>query len=92
MKIPWKKLLSAIWSALKPALIAALGGGVVATASGCCSQQTPSSKTQTSAIYAFGLPAVVITHDAKQSADYSGGDKNTAVQENPVQPVFPSSN
>ena len=39
-------------------------------------------KTQTSAIYAFGLPAIVITHDATQTADYSGGDTNETMQSN----------
>lgn len=91
MKINWKKLLSIVWSALKPALIAALGGGIVATASGCCSSQVPSSKTQTLASVVIGLPAVVITHDTKQAADFSGADKNTALQENPVETTFQSS-
>lgn len=80
MKLDWKKIATWLWNVIKPALLAALGGGVVATASGCSSLQTPRSKTQTSAIYAFGLPAVVITHDAKQTADYSGGDTNEATQ------------
>ena len=35
---------------------------------------------QTSAIYALGLPAVVITHGASQTADYSGDDSNVPVQ------------
>ena len=32
--------------------------------------------------YAFGLPAIVITHDATQTADYSGGDTNETMQSN----------
>ena len=40
--------------------------------------QTPSSKSQTSSVYAFGLPAVVITHDNKQVADNTGDDENSA--------------
>ena len=86
-----------LWEALAKAnltrtdFIAALGGGIVATASGCCSSQVPSSKTQTLASVVIGLPAVVITHDTKQAADFSGADKNTALQENPVETTFPSS-
>ena len=34
---------------------------------------------------------IVITRDMKQSADFSGADKNTALQENPVETTFPSS-
>ena len=79
MKIDWKGLLKAM---LKAALPFLLGGAIGVTASGCSSLQTPRAKTQTSAIYAFGLPAIVVTHDAKQTADYSGGDKNEALQSN----------
>ena len=77
MKIDWKGLLKAM---LKAALPFFVGGAIGVTASGCSSLQTPRAKTQTSAIYAFGLPAIVVTHDAKQTADYSGGDKNEALQ------------
>ena len=31
------------------------------TLSGCGTMQTPSSKTQTSSVYAFGLPAVAVS-------------------------------
>ena len=79
MKIDWKGLLKAM---LKAALPFFVGGAIGVTASGCSSLQTPRAKTQTSAIYAFGLPAIVVTHDAKQTADYSGGDKNEATQLN----------
>ena len=58
------------------------GSAIGVTASGCSSLQTPRAKTQTSAIYAFGLPAIVITHDATQTADYSGGDTNETMQSN----------
>ena len=77
MKIDWKGLLKAM---LKAALPFFVGGAIGVTASGCSSLQTPRAKTQTSAIYAFGLPAIVVTHDAKQTADYSGGDTNEALQ------------
>ena len=77
--IDWKGLLKAI---LKAALPFFLGGAIGVTASGCSSLQTPRTKTQTSAIYAFGLPAIVVTHDATQTADYSGGDTNETMQSN----------
>ena len=79
MKIDWKGLLKAM---LKAALPFLLGGAVDVTASGCSSLQTPRTKMQTSAIYAFGLPAIVVTHDATQTADYSGGDVNETMQSN----------
>ena len=77
--IDWKGLLKAI---LKAALPFLLGWAIGVTASGCSSLQTPRAKTQTSAIYAFGLPAIVVTHDATQNADYSGGDTNDTIQSN----------
>ncbi len=77
--IDWRGLLKAI---LKAALPFLLGGAIGVTASGCSSLQTPRAKTQTSAIYAFGLPAIVVTHDATQTADYSGGDTNETMQSN----------
>ena len=80
LKVKWKALGKMIWEAVKPVLLAAIGGGVVSVASGCSALQTPQAKTQTSAIYALGLPAVVITHGASQAADYSGDDSNVPVQ------------
>ena len=80
LKINWKELAKMLWVAVKPVLLAALGGGIVSVASGCSALQTPQAKTQTSAIYALGLPAVVITHGASQAADYSGDDSNVPVQ------------
>lgn len=80
LKIDWKELGKQLWAAVKPVLLAAIGGGIVSVASGCSALQTPQAKTQTSAIYALGLPAVVITHGASQAADYSGGDSNAATQ------------
>ena len=77
LNIDWKGLLKAI---LKAALPFFIGGAIGVTASGCSSLQTPRAKTQTSAIYAFGLPAIVVTHDATQNADYSGGDTNETLQ------------
>ena len=77
LNIDWKGLLKAI---LKAALPVLFGGAIGVAASGCSSLQMPRTKTQTSAIYAFGLPAIVVTHDATQNADYSGDDTNEMLQ------------
>ena len=82
----WKNLLSlpsvksAAWALLKAIVTAVLTTVGVSTLAGCGTMQTPSSKSQTSSLYAFGLPAVVITHDNKQVADNTGGDENSAYQ------------
>jgi len=68
----------AAWALLKAIVTAALTTLGVSTLSGCGTMQTPSSKSQTSSVYAFGLPAVVITHDNKQVSDNSGDDDNFA--------------
>lgn len=88
MKINWKKLLSILWSALKPALIAALSGGIVASASGCCSEHTPSAKSQNQCTVGVGFPVVIMYRSSGQIADNSGSDKNTSLQENPIKPAF----
>ena len=69
---------SAAWALLKAIVTAALTTLGVSTLSGCGTMQTPSSKSQSSSVYAFGLPAVVITHDNKQVSDNSGDDDNFA--------------
>ena len=80
----WKKIWSsagfksAVWTFLKATVTAALTTLGICSVSGCGALQTPSSKSQTSSVYAFGLPAVVITHDNKQVADNSGDDDNFA--------------
>ena len=80
----WKNLLSlpsvrsAAWAFVKALVTAVLTTVGVSTLSGCGTMQTPSSKSQTSSVYAFGLPAVVITHDNKQVSDNSGDDENSA--------------
>ena len=80
----WKNLWSlpsvksAAWAFVKALITAALTMAGVSTLSGCGTMQTPSSKSQTSSVYAFGLPAVVITHDNKQVSDNSGDDENSA--------------
>lgn len=92
MKIDWKKLLSLVWKALKPTLLAALGGTVVATASGCCSGQSPTSKSQNQCTISVGFPAVVVYRSNNQVSDNSGDDKNNSMQENPVETTFPATN
>lgn len=72
---------SAAVGLLKALVTAALATFGVASLTGCSALQTPSSKTQSSTVYAFGLPAVVITHDNTQIADGSGADANTATAE-----------
>ena len=72
--IDWRGMVKAI---LKAALPFLFGAGVVSL-TGCGTMQTPNSKSQTSSIYAFGLPAVIITHDQKQVADNTGADENSA--------------
>ena len=46
LKVNWKKLGKQLWDAVKPVLLAAIGGGLVTLANGC-SSLTPSAKTQT---------------------------------------------
>ena len=69
---------SALLGFLKAILTAGLSIAGVASLGGCREFQTPSSKTQSSSVYAFGLPAIVVTHDNTQVADCSGDDRNTA--------------
>ena len=90
MKIDWKKLLSLVWKALKPTLLAALGGTVVASASGCCSDQVPTSKAQSQFTISVGVPAVIVYRSDSQVSDNSGDDQNSSLQENPVETTFPS--
>ena len=82
-----KKLLSAAavkagaMGLLKALVTAGLFIADMASLSGCNALQKPSSKTQSSSVYAFGLPAIVITHDNTQLADGSGADTNTTLAE-----------
>ena len=55
MKINWKELGKQLWNAVKPVLLAAVGGGLVAVSSGC-SSMTPSSKTRFARAEGVGLP------------------------------------
>ncbi len=75
LKIDWKALGKALWNAVKPVLLGAIGGGVIALTDGC-SSLTPSSKTQSMGVYAIGVPG--------KNEDASGGDNNAPTQVNPV--------
>ena len=55
LKVNWKALGKALWEAVKPVLLAAIGGGLVAVSSGC-SSMTPSSKTRFARAEGVGLP------------------------------------
>ena len=83
LKINWKALGKALWEAVKPVLLGALGGGLVAVSSGC-SSLTPSSKTQSMGVYAIGVPGIAIITKSTQNEDASGGDNNAPTQVNPV--------
>ena len=83
LKVNWKALGKALWEAVKPVLLAAVGGGLVAVSSGC-SSMTPSSKTQSMGVYALGIPGIAIITQSTQNEDASGGDTNVPTQANPV--------
>ena len=83
LKINWKELGKALWDAVKPVLLGALGGGLVAVTGGC-SSLTPSAKTQTMSLYAIGIPGIAVVTHSEQKADNKGDDKNAPTQANPV--------
>ena len=83
IKINWKELGKQLWEAVKPVLLAAVGGGLVAVSSGC-SSLTPSAKTQSMSLYAIGIPGIAVVSQSEQTADNKGDDDNTPVQTNPV--------
>ena len=83
IKINWKELGKQLWEAVKPVLLAAVGGGLVAVSSGC-SSLTPSAKTQSMSLYAIGIPGIAVVSQSEQTADNKGDDDNTPVQSNPV--------
>ncbi len=83
LKVNWKELGKQLWNAVKPVLLAAIGGGLVAVSSGC-SSLTPSAKTQSMSLYAIGIPGIAIVTQSEQTADNKGDDDNTPVQANPV--------
>ena len=83
LKVNWKALFKQLWSAVKPVLLGAIGGGLVSVASGC-SSMAPSDKTQTMGVYAFGIPGIAVITQSTQAADNAGSDTNAAAQSNPV--------
>ena len=87
VKADWKKLCQQLWEAVRPVLLAAIGGGIVTIAAGCSSlSQTP--RGQTTEIVAVGIPAIAWISHTAQDADHSGSDTNGANQANsPVVPM-----
>ena len=83
IKINWKSLGKALWAAVKPVLLGAVGGGVIALTDGC-SALTPSAKTQSMSLYAVGIPGIAVVTKSEQVADNKGDDENKPVQANPV--------
>ena len=75
LKINWKELGKQFWDAVKPVLLAAIGGGLVTLANGC-SSLTPSAKTQSMSLYAIGIPGIAIVTQSEQTADNKGDDEN----------------
>ena len=58
LKIDWPALMRQLWDAVKPVLLGAIGGGLVAVTGSGCSALTPSAKTQTMSLYAIGIPGI----------------------------------
>ena len=83
LKINWKSLGKALWAAVKPVLLGAVGGGLVAVTDGC-SALTPSAKTQSMSLYAVGIPGIAVVTKSEQVADNKGDDENRPTQANPV--------
>ena len=83
IKINWKELGKQLWDAVKPVLLAAIGGGLVTLANGC-SSLTPSAKTQSMSLYAIGIPGIAVVSQSEQTAENKGDDDNKPVQANPV--------
>ncbi len=84
IKIDWKGLAKALWDAVKPVLLGAIGGGLVAVTGSGCSALTPSAKTQTMSLYAIGIPGIAVVTHSTQDADNKGDDENRPAQANPV--------
>ena len=90
LKIDWKKLGKQLWAAVKPVLLAAIGGGIVSVAAGC-SGLTQAPRGQTTEVEAYGVPAIAWVSHTTQSAEHNGGDTNGVTQVNPVTTVVPIS-
>lgn len=80
LKIDWAALGKALWEAVKPVLLAAIGGGMVAL-TGCSSMGT-APRGQTTEIVAVGIPAVAWISHTSQEADHRAGDTNVVTQSN----------
>ncbi len=89
IKINWKELGKQLWNAVKPVLLGAIGGGLVAVTGSGCSSLTPSAKTQTMSLYAIGIPGIAIVTQSTQDADNKGDDENKPTQANPVRVDVP---
>ena len=89
IKINWKELGKQLWNAVKPVLLGALGGGLVAVTGSGCSALTPSAKTQTMSLCAIGIPGVAVVTHSTQDADNKGDDENKPTQTNPVRVDVP---
>ena len=83
IKVNWKSLGKALWAAVKPVILGAVGGGVIALTDGC-SALTPSAKSQSMSLYAVGIPGIAVVTKSEQLADNKGDDENKPVQANPV--------
>ena len=89
LKINWKELGKQLWNAVKPVLLGAIGGGLVAVTGSGCSSLTPSAKTQKMSLYAIGIPGVAVVTHSTQDADNKGDDENKPTQTNPVRVDVP---
>ena len=79
LKIDWKTLGRMIWDAVKPVLLAAIGGGVVSLTGGCSSLQ-PATKSQSMTVTALGFPAITVVTTTSQSATNDGDDEGENTQ------------
>ena len=84
LKIDWPALMRQLWDAVKPVLLGAIGGGLVAVTGSGCSALTPSAKTQTMSLYAIGIPGIAVVTHSTQDADNKGDDENKPTQANPI--------
>ena len=84
LKIDWPALMRQLWDAVKPVLLGAIGGGLVAATGSGCSALTPSAKTQTMSLYAIGIPGIAVVTHSTQDADNKGDDENKPTQANPI--------
>ena len=90
IKINWKELGKQLWDAVKPVLLGAIGGGLVAVTGSGCSSLTPSAKTQSMSLYAIGIPGIAIVTRSEQTADNKGDDTNRTSQSNPINVKLPT--